>query len=239
MMPHEDDRVNRLEGFRENVQQPKPGRRVDPAAIFVRNDPCEDSSWFQDAPSLHRDASHLLVKSRITARNPSDTSRIVAIRDVVGVRRVNHRERSDPIRQGPGSRIRTKHITSTWDKVERNGAPTEGTSHIPDRARTGHRVDHELAGSGIPPDEIAGASGGRDAVERRITCPRMSVRLRRKIPACGCLEIRPTQHGPRPRGDGRTRMFGGEGHGRFMSGLGYQQGRERGMGESENLPRTV
>src|SRR5438132_13647481 len=34
MVPHEDDRVDRLERLRENVQQSKPGRSGTPAAVF-------------------------------------------------------------------------------------------------------------------------------------------------------------------------------------------------------------
>src|SRR5437016_5737901 len=86
MMPYEDDRVDRLKRLREDVQHSKPGGSVDPTAVLVCNDPREDSSGYQDATRLRRDPSHLFVEPRIPARNPSETSRITTIRDVVRVR---------------------------------------------------------------------------------------------------------------------------------------------------------
>ena len=86
MMPDEDDRVDRFEGFREDVKKAEADGSVDTATIFVGDDPPENPSGLQDSKRLVRDPAHLFVEPRVTARDPPEAPGVLAIRNIVGVR---------------------------------------------------------------------------------------------------------------------------------------------------------
>jgi hypothetical protein len=85
-MADQDDGIDGLEAFRQQGEEAEPDRGVPAGAILVGDDPRQDATGTEDPSGLRGDSAHLLVESRIAARDSAQTPRIVAIPDVVRIR---------------------------------------------------------------------------------------------------------------------------------------------------------
>src|SRR2546422_375067 len=82
----EHNRVDRLEPPLEQPEEPETHRRVDTSAVLIGDDPAEDAAGAQDPMGFGRDLFHLLIEASVAARDPTETSGVEAVYDVVGVR---------------------------------------------------------------------------------------------------------------------------------------------------------
>src|SRR5947199_3415854 len=82
--------------------------------------------------------------------------------------RVDNGEGGRLRRNGPRPRVGAEDVWPTGRAIERDNAPTEGPGDIPDRPGSGHRIHDELTRTRIPANEVRGATGRADSVERGV-----------------------------------------------------------------------
>src|SRR5438876_395909 len=86
---------------------------------------------------------------------------------------------------------------TTVSRTSKSCDKTERTSHRPDRSRPRHRIDNELVRPRVSAHEVRDTPGRGHAVERWVPGVWIALRLSRKVPARGRLEVRLAEHGPR------------------------------------------
>src|SRR5437870_5097197 len=86
VVAYEYNRVDRLEPPCEQSEESEPHRRVDASAVLIGDNPSKNAVWTQHPPGFGRDLFHFFIETSVAARDPTETSGVGAVDDVVGIR---------------------------------------------------------------------------------------------------------------------------------------------------------